>query len=527
MRGEQVTLSLFHTLALAVYAPLAVYAANVDLVPLSAPLRAMAVMVGVVLLAIWALGLVIRDLVLRAVVVSILLLGFALKVPLGVFLNGSEFATFLCTHAGVLADVSMLGLAVVAAFRLGDRTRREARAVLNTVAVVALAINLGSVAIGTWSARASSWEPVVSDMVDRVAASPLRGDQRRDIYYIVVDSYPRADTMASMYGFQRPPLLDFLRAKGFYIADEARTNYPWTLLSVASSLNMSHLTGLGAALGERGDRRPLLHLIQNSAVMRMVRAQGYRTVWLASDFLATAASAVADRTECSNLRLTGYELQLLGFTPLNRIAHRAHRAHVECQLDQLQNLAAPHDRPQFVFAHIMAPHSPFVFDEGGCEVQSIGMFRFDGRCSWKNYSEAFHRQTSFVAARLQDVIGTILDRSDQTPIIIVQADHGPKSQLGSSVDRTNIDERFAILSAYLLPDTDHRWMHDHLSPVNNFRIVFNKYFGGEFKMLPDKSFFAPADSLFEFVEVTHRIRESWQTHRRSPQALAATAPLQD
>ena len=52
------------------------------------------------------------------------------------------------------------------------------------------------------------------------------------------------DTLRDLYGYDNSPFLDFLRSKGFYVADKSVTNYPRTELSVASSLNMKYMNYL-------------------------------------------------------------------------------------------------------------------------------------------------------------------------------------------------------------------------------------------------------------------------------------------
>ena len=497
-----------HTLALAIYVPLLLYVPNTDDVELAAFVRAMAVMMFVAIVLIAVLRLAMNDLGRPSVVVSILLLSPAIKhLVLGLSYS-PMLSAVVCRHLSWFVDIVALCLAAYTAFRISARGVANARNALTSVAVGLLTVNLAFLGIEMWQARSAHWDATVSRIHDAATAMPLNPKSQPDIYYIVVDSYPRADTMKRLYGVEHQPLLDFLRAEGFFVANDARSNYPWTLQSVASSLNMSYLSDVGSAMLESDDRRPLRALIQNSAAMRVLRDQGYHTKWIASDYSATAATPFADSNACARRRLTGFELRLLSATPFRQTAYQWHRDQLECQIAQLQEVPVSGNRPQFVFAHIMAPHPPFVYAVDGCDFQSTGHFTFSAACSMGNYPEDFRGQAAAVAVRVQQAIRTILDQSQETPIIIVQADHGPGSRLANDVDHTDLGERFGILSAYLLPNSDDRWMHDHLSPVNNFRIIFNEYFGGEFEILPDRSFFAPVNDLYAFVDVTDRLNDT-------------------
>ncbi len=69
-------------------------------------------------------------------------------------------------------------------------------------------------------------------------ASPDEGHP--DIYYLVLDGYGRGDVLQKYYGFDNAEFLDGLRQRGFYIADKSSTNYPSTVFSLPSSLNMRY-----------------------------------------------------------------------------------------------------------------------------------------------------------------------------------------------------------------------------------------------------------------------------------------------
>ena len=55
--------------------------------------------------------------------------------------------------------------------------------------------------------------------------------------------------------------------------------------------------------------------------------------------------------------------------------------------------------------------------------------------------------------------------------------------------RLTTDEKIAILNAYYLPGIDPRRLSPSITPVNTFRLFSNEYFGGQFEMLEDKSYF--------------------------------------
>src|SRR5690606_9774336 len=62
-----------------------------------------------------------------------------------------------------------------------------------------------------------------------------------DIYYVIMDGYARSDTLKRDYGYDNSQFEGFLKEKGFHVIEDSRSNYRWTFLSLASSLNMEHL----------------------------------------------------------------------------------------------------------------------------------------------------------------------------------------------------------------------------------------------------------------------------------------------
>ncbi len=67
-------------------------------------------------------------------------------------------------------------------------------------------------------------------------------EQLRDIYYIILDGYSSPEVIKDVMGHEEiDQTVTFLKEKGFFIADKSRSNYPDTLYSLPSSLNMQYL----------------------------------------------------------------------------------------------------------------------------------------------------------------------------------------------------------------------------------------------------------------------------------------------
>ena len=185
-------------------------------------------------------------------------------------------------------------------------------------------------------------------------------------------------------------------------------------------------------------------------------------------------------------------------------------------LDQLPNLERD-DQPKFVFAHIFAPHPPFVLGRHGEAIYPDRQYMYNDGSDFKQvasldeYINGYRDQLAFINTKLQTTIGLILSRSSEAPIIIIQADHGPGSMLDlRNLEKSNMWERMTILNAYFLPGGYTAQLYPGITPVNTFRIIFNHYFGGSFPLLEDKSYYSPVDDQFRFTDVTNQIPPNYK-----------------
>ena len=360
----------------------------------------------------------------------------------------------------------------------------------------------------------------------------------RDIYYIIVDGYGREDILRDIYGFDNSEFIRFLEEEGFYVAEESKSNYIQTALSLASSLNMEYVNYLADSLGEESfDRDPLNHLIQDNRVMRYLDQQGYNLVAFDTGHEAISlreADVFLSREELSIFlpdwlmvkRIMPFEELLLETTAvvgvLDRIKiaedayyknvvdplYQAQRDRILYTLDTLADIPET-GGPNFIFAHIVAPHPPFVFGPSGEARNPDASFTYHDGSDFleavgtrEEYIEGYEDQLVFLNKQLALTIGDILSSSDRSPIIILQADHGPGAYLNwQSLSETNIDERTSILNAYHWPEVEEGYLYPSISPVNSFRLLLNAYFGENYELLEDRTYFSPSNRPYRFTEV--------------------------
>jgi hypothetical protein len=165
-------------------------------------------------------------------------------------------------------------------------------------------------------------------------------------------------------------------------------------------------------------------------------------------------------------------------------------------LTNIPSMTSNSERPVFVFAHIVVPHIPFVFDQDG---SFLTIEQLRQRTSSENYLN----QLIYVNSRLETLIDEILSKSKVPPIIVIQGDHGPVPEWAlSNYDALSHEGNLAmgILNAYYLPAGGEDLLYDSITPINTFRLIFDYYFGTNYGLLSDRTY--SVASPYQFIDVT-------------------------
>ena len=326
-----------------------------------------------------------------------------------------------------------------------------------------------------------------------------------DIYYIILDAYARDDTLHKEFGLNNEPFLQNLEKLGFYVARCSQSNYAQTRLSLSSSLNMNYLQELGATFSPGNTSRiGITGLVRNSAVRQALEALGYTSIAFETGFKGTqwedADIYLSPGGNGPNFNqflggLTSFEEMLLSTSVgaalidskltapgnlqsrLNNPNH-VHYDLIRFDLEELRGMPA-RPGPKLVFAHLVIPHPPYVFEADGQFVD------YD-----KPDNPGYRDQVSFLNNALIPILQQIITQSATPPIIVVQADHG--AILSPPGERMN------ILNAYYLPGVPNSAIAANISPVNTFRLIFNRYFSGSYALLENTAYFSVYNKPYEF-----------------------------
>ena len=265
----------------------------------------------------------------------------------------------------------------------------------------------------------------------------------------------------------------------------------------------------------------------DGTVFSFLKRYGYQIVAFSSGYYGTELRE-ADyyaAPEC-DMGLDEFDWTLIAMTPLPFLVNQV-GAPTECRRDRILYTfdhlkdVSELEGPLFVFAHIMAPHPPFLFGEHGERLDAGHKFAWIGEPAAirdrgflrDQYLQHYANQLSFINSRIEEMVDDFLANSAQPPIIVIQSDTGPASMLDrEDPDNTYFKERFSILNAYYLPDDGSQQLYHEISPVNTFRVIFNHYFGTDYELLDDQSYFSTTTRPYEFINVTDEVNADTRNH---------------
>lgn len=479
-----------------------------DLAQLGAPL-ALALGASVLM---WALArLIVRDRLRAALVATSFWIWFFAFGPLHALATRSAGANLaeLKTMIFVAAYWAVL-LAGVGLLSVQRRGLTTASSVLNIMAIALVAWH--GLSIANFEVRRAVVSRSFRQAEDVNQIDPVQAKALPNMYYIILDGYAREDVLRDFYHYDNSEFLNFLRGKGFRIAGRARANYCYTTHSLASSLNFTYLDDVARRVGyDSNDVAPLSRMVADNRLFRFLRRHGYTVVAFASEYQSVDTPNV-DIYLDGVPGLSEFQRTLVDSTPIALALDTGRRAndqpHAQRVLYTLHHLpdTVRLTPPYFVYAHVMCPHPPFVFDANGRSVErgltnritSVDQLPAGARPA--DYID----QVRFVNREVRRVVEQLLSRARWPTVIIIQSDHGVSWRTGwQGLERADMRERLGNLIACYLPGGGE--LDDSLSPVNIFRIVLNRYCGTKLPRLPDESYFCAWNHQFRFVRVTDRV----------------------
>ena len=273
--------------------------------------------------------------------------------------------------------------------------------------------------------------------------------------------------------------------------------------------------------GDSRDQKPVSRMLRHNKVREALEGLGYDVYAFETGYRRTEWEDADEFMVLRQWEATAFEalyLEALGLNPVTRFlvskgvldempGYAAHRNRILYAYEQVASLESG-GRPKFVFFHVILPHPPFVFDAQGESVKGFKPFemrdgnQFNGSPS--EYVDGYSQQVDFTARLSLQLATTIIDEAERPVVMLIQADHGPGARLDwNAPERSDTRERMGILNAYYAP-LAYPDLYPSISPVNSFRVIFNRYFDYELPLLPDSSHFSSWQAPYDFIEYRER-----------------------
>ena len=500
----------FYPLLLAVYPALAMLAFNVSQTQLNVGLRPLLICLGGGMLIFAILRLLLHSWS-RAALLTALVLAW-------VFIYGHLY--------NLLKPMTVLGIALGrhrilfpiytllflgAAFLL-LRMKSEFKTpipALNWISIGLVALVVGQIGVYTAQlklAQLNQPKPTHSSSLLNTADT----SQLPDIYYIILDTYTRSDTLETYIHFDNQPFLDKLTAMGFYVATCARSNYTSTETSLSSSLNLNYLQALSPKFARGStDHSALPGLIKDNLLRQTLEPLGYQSiafqneymwaVWTDADIYLVPTpngqvlrslspfEAMFERSTVAAFLVDAQSVLFKDWVKQVDFPYAEHIDQVTYLLDKLPTIPSIAG-PKLVFVHVLVPHMPYVFKPDGSLQMEENFYRdANNPINDEYYAKGYTNQIQFINQRMLVILQKIIDQSTIKPIIVLQGDHGVKDY-----------NRGSILDAYYLPGGVESKLYPTISPVNTFRIILDNYFGKQYPLLKDVSYDTPLEQ-FDFT----------------------------
>jgi hypothetical protein len=381
--------------------------------------------------------------------------------------------------------------------------------IFNLVSIVLVVVTLAQIGF-FWASSSPFQQKARKKPADTAQANTNKNvtDTRPDVYYILMDAFGRQDLLQSEYHLDDSAFIQQLEALGFTVPDCTQSNYINTEYSMSATLNMNYLEALGIsipALLDGSAQQSVIQMDKHNLVFSKFEDLGYQTIAFHTpypfvnitdadiyyDFEQTAAPS--QRVETSNFRYMFLKTTLMrvlieaqenspqAFSAVpawllqfinpkdTRFDSRNYRQYLQniYNFEMVEKIPAIPGK-KFVYAHLLATHPPFTFTPTGAF-----------RVTFLDSPEAYRDQVQFAEVRIIQMVKAILAKSTIPPVIILQGDHAYT---------TNLDVKPRILNAYYLPGNGAQKLYPDITPVNTFRLILNTYFGGNYPMLPDNSY---------------------------------------
>lgn len=335
-----------------------------------------------------------------------------------------------------------------------------------------------------------------------------------NVYYIILDGYSSTSSMKKLFNFNNSDFNLNLENIGFKIQSNSKSNYCRTNFSLSSTLNLNYIQNI---TNKKLFETDLNTYISDNLVLKFFRNKNYKYFLFDSGFgmkkkyesdeiLVKSNNVFLSKffstsdNDLYSVFINNSIFKILNSNLIGNISVKNYSSKVLNVFEKLP-LIAKNKNKKFVFAHIISPHPPFLFNEYGI-INEYGYDTQDKLWDRKLYFD----QLKFINKEIVKMVRQIIINDKNDKIIIIQGDHGSRilpENNKLSTNQTWVEERFSNFNAIYVSNNliykkslENEW--DKTS-VNTFRIIFNKIFNSNFQLLSDKLYYSDLQQPYNFI----------------------------
>jgi hypothetical protein len=369
---------------------------------------------------------------------SLLAWGVTRRLDVGVWISLVATAWLLGRELALVAIGVGLGVLMLQNVR-----RRRGLAPLPITSALVLAPPIVLAAIASLQLVQSG--VVALEDFEPIERAPISGRHAQtdlpNIYVLLLDGYPREDTLIAEFGFDNRAFAEQLRTLGLTPYPESRSEFGGTLQTLASTMlaDTAELEPYRTVTDElwAQTRELRRRYLVNVPLMDEFRTEGYRFDYVTSEG-GMSEWRGWDRVVDTG-HLTDTEALLIQRSPLSGLLGpwitEQFRARAEDSLAAWVSTSRDPSR-KISFAHLMPPHLPFLWGEDGRATEPLPCW-YGRRCSLHTviaadvelslveYGQRLGWQLDALNRRVSAAVQRVVE-ADPDAIVVVMSDHGAR-----------------------------------------------------------------------------------------------------
>jgi hypothetical protein len=410
---------------------------------------------------------------------------FIFFIPLGMILilqfsNLNDALDFLHPILGegktkiyiVIAIFCFWSLATLLFWAKSFQELRNINLILTSVILLGNIFEISVKASNLSDGKITSIESTISHQVD----TEISAESLPNIIYIVPDRYSGIRQLKEYWGFDNSEFYQALSSRGFIVSEDSRSNYPFTHVSLPSTLNSSYLpTDVVESSYE---------LVKNASAFRNLKELGYYFINLGNRDALTQKMKLADL----NFRINNSILSVTSFsflnyqTPIINILNRVFPSagllsscsSIIDSFESLKKLSLSKENGLFIFAHMLVPHDPYLINsKGECNKRKY-YHGIEGALEEKNDYIEYLMYGNLKLLEIFDEINS----NNNNFIFVIQSDEGQYPlniyvHDHESFTHEDWDVKTGIINALYYSNDHELRSEDLLTPINNFVHIFD------------------------------------------------------